>query len=109
MPTPPASPIAPSSVEPASTVRTAPASPKVDRLPPWRVLLHNDDVNDMAYVVAAIVELAVSNRRVAMLRMLEAHTRGCALLMVTHRERAELLAEQFASKRLKVSIEPEAG
>lgn len=108
MSTPQAPPVVPSPVAPSSAVRTAPAPPKVDRLPPWKVLLHNDDVNDMAYVVAAIVELAVSDRRVAMLRMLEAHTRGCALLMVTHRERAELLHEQFASKRLKVTIEPEA-
>ena len=108
MSTPPASPVAPSSTQSAGTVRTAPASPKLDRMPPWRVLLHNDDVNDMAYVVAAIVELAVSDRRVAMLRMLEAHTRGCALLMVTHRERADPLHEQFARKPLKVTLEPEA-
>ncbi|MFO0872953.1 MAG: ATP-dependent Clp protease adaptor ClpS [Phycisphaerales bacterium] len=107
MSTPPATPIAPSSTEPKRDVQVAPAPPKVDRLPPWRVLLHNDDVNDMPYVVATIVELRVADRRVAMLRMLEAHTRGCALLVVTHRERAELLHEQFMSKRLKVTIEPE--
>lgn len=32
-------------------------SRRVDRLPPWRVLLHNDDVNDMLHVVNSIVDL----------------------------------------------------
>ena len=31
----------------ATAVKTRPAHPKVDRLPPWDVLLHNDDLNDM--------------------------------------------------------------
>ena len=36
----------------ATATRTAP--PRVDRLPPWQVLLHNDDVNDMIYVVGRV-------------------------------------------------------
>jgi ATP-dependent Clp protease adaptor protein ClpS len=31
---------------------------------------------------------------------------GVALVLVTHKERAELYVEQFASKRLTVTIEP---
>jgi ATP-dependent Clp protease adapter protein ClpS len=38
--------------------------------------------------------------------MLEAHKRGLALLVSTHREHAELLQEQFTSKKLTVTIEP---
>jgi ATP-dependent Clp protease adapter protein ClpS len=78
----------------------------VDRLPPWSVLLHNDDVNDMGDVVDAIVELAGLRRPDAVRRMLEAHRAGLTLLLQTHREHAELLQEQFASKRLTVTIEP---
>lgn len=91
----------------ATRPRTRPAPPKVDRLPPWKVLLHNDPVNEMEFVVRTIMELASLDKRMAYLRMLEAHTKGVALLLVTHRERAELLAEQFASKKLTVTIEAE--
>ena len=37
-----------------------------------------------------------------------AHKTGVSLILVTHREHAELLQEQFASKRLTVTIEPDA-
>ncbi len=90
----------------STAVKTRPAPPVVRQLPPWNVLLHNDDVNDMMYVINTIVELTSLNRHDAMLRMLDAHTRGITLLITTHREHAELLDEQFQSKRLTVTIEP---
>ncbi len=77
------------------------------QLPPYKVLLHNDDVNDMTYVVRAIMELVHLSLAIATQRMMEAHTRGLTLLCVTHKERAELYVEQFASKKLTVTIEPE--
>ncbi len=85
---------------------TVAARPRTRRLPPWRILLHNDNVNDMPYVVETIVALTRLNRHDAVVRMLEAHNRGLSLLLTTHREHAELLDEQFQSKRLKVTIEP---
>jgi len=92
----------------ATATRPAPARPKPRLLPQYRVLLHNDDVNDMIFVAATIVELARIPRVEAIDRMLEAHRDGLTLLLVTHRERAELLEEQFRSKGLTVSIEPDA-
>ena len=92
--------------ETGTAVRTAPTRPRIRRLPPWQVLLHNDDVNDKPYVVETIITLTTLNRHDAVLRMLEAHNKGLALLVTTHREHAELLGEQFHSKRLKVTIEP---
>ncbi|HMP02388.1 MAG TPA: ATP-dependent Clp protease adaptor ClpS [Gemmatales bacterium] len=77
------------------------------RLPPYRVLLHNDDVNEMVYVVCTIMELTALPEVEALQRMLEAHHKGVTLLLVTHKERAELLVDQFASKRLLVTIEPD--
>jgi ATP-dependent Clp protease adaptor protein ClpS len=75
------------------------------QLPPYKVLLHNDTVNEMGYVVRAIMELTHLGKPEATQRMLEAHNRGLALLLVTHKERAELYMEQFATKKLTVTIE----
>lgn len=80
--------------------------PKTRQLPPYKVLLHNDDVNEMGFVVRTIMELVHLNEPDATRRMLEAHEHQIALLLVTHKERAELIAEQFASKGLTVTIEP---
>ncbi len=88
-----------------SAPRTKPKPPAVKYLPLYKVLLHNDDVNDMQYVVHTIMELTHLNKNDSTLRMMEAHSTGVALLLVTHKERAELYVDQFASKRLTVTIE----
>ncbi len=80
--------------------------PKVDQLPPFKVLLHNDDVNSFEDVVQAILELTPLQRTRALEVMLEAHQSGVALVLVTHKEAAELYQERFQSKRLTVTIEP---
>jgi ATP-dependent Clp protease adaptor protein ClpS len=76
-------------------------------MPQWKVLLHNDDKNDMMFVIVTIVELTPLDEQEAVLRMKEAHETGVALLLNTHKERAELYKDQFASKGLIVTIEPE--
>jgi len=104
-----APPSAPPSAPPAvARPHTKPAPPKVDRLPPWRIILHNDDVNDIGYVVETVIELVHVNPRQALLCILTAHRTGLCHLISTHRERAELLHDQFKSKSLTVTIEPEA-
>jgi ATP-dependent Clp protease adaptor protein ClpS len=91
----------------AAATKTAPLRPPIDRLPPWKVLLHNDDVSIFEDVVRAIQELCKLNHIEAVQRMLEAHHRGLSLLVTTHREHAELLQAQFETKLLTVTIEPE--
>ena len=86
----------------------AAAPPRPTRLPQWKVLLHNDRVNYMAYVVAAVVEIVRVQRPDAERAMLEAHHKGVSVLTVTHREHAELLVEQLRSKRLVATAEPDA-
>ena len=44
----------------------------------------------------------------AVLKTVEAHDTGLSLLLVTHKERAELYAEQFATFNITVTIEPDA-
>ena len=82
-----------------------PAPPKVEKLPPFKVILHNDAVNTMDHVIRTIVQLPPLTLEVAVRRMLEAHTQGRSLLLTTHKERAELYREQFKSRKLKVTIE----
>jgi ATP-dependent Clp protease adaptor protein ClpS len=79
---------------------------RVQQLPPFKVMLHNDDVNEMSYVVRSILEVTHLSKQEATQRMIEAHQRGVALLLTTHKERAELYVEQFAGKGLTTSMEP---
>ncbi len=89
---------------PAPTQRPGRAKP--GKLPPWKVVLHNDQVNGMENVVITIKKLTSLSDQAAVRRMLEAHLRGRAMLLTTHRERAELYKYQFASRGLTVTIAP---
>ncbi len=90
---------------------TAQPEAHVDRrthqLPPFRVLLHNDDVNTFDHVILTILNLTHLALEEAVQRALEAHETGQSLLLVTHRERAELYVEQFRSCSLTVTAEPD--
>jgi len=86
--------------------KTTPTKKPPGLLPPWKVLLHNDDKNDIGFVILTIVELTPLNEMEAKTRTTEADKTGVALLLVTHKERAELYADQFQSKGLTVTIEP---
>jgi ATP-dependent Clp protease adaptor protein ClpS len=88
--------------------RPAPGKREPGRLPPYKVLLHNDDKNTMDHVVRSILGLTTLREEDAVQRTIEAHKTGVALLLVTHKERAELYQEQFASFSLTVTIEPDA-
>lgn len=74
-------------------------------LPPYKVLLHNDDRNTFEHVIETILMLTPLRQADAITRTNEAHEKGMSLLLVTHKERAELYAEQFASRQLTVTIE----
>ena len=78
---------------------------KVERLPPYRVLLHNDDKNDFVHVIETLVDLTPLTPQAATTVTMEAHKTGVALVLMTHRERAELYVDQFKSKSLRVTIE----
>lgn len=82
-----------------------PARPQSRPLPPFSVVLHNDDVNEMDFVVRAIVELARVPTAQALECMFEAHEEGQAVVLRTHREHAELVCESLVSKGLTATIE----
>ncbi|MEM8874115.1 MAG: ATP-dependent Clp protease adaptor ClpS [Planctomycetota bacterium] len=91
---------------PKSDKKSSPKKRPPGMLPPWKVLLHNDDSNDIEYVIDTVLGLTPLKEQEATLRTIEAHKQGVALLLVTHKERAELYEDQFKSKGLTVSIEP---
>ena len=92
--------------KPKAATKRAPKKKPPGMLPPWKVLLHNDDKNEMGFVVRTIVELTPLDEQAAKQRMMEADQTGVALLLTTHKERAELYKDQFESKGLTVTIEP---
>ncbi|HYD01591.1 MAG TPA: ATP-dependent Clp protease adaptor ClpS [Phycisphaerales bacterium] len=115
-PTPPApvQPAAPAAAPDAAkgsgtATATAPAHPKTPPvrkpLDQYKVLLHNDDVHEMLFVVQTIVEVVPMAARKAFTVMAEAHQTGVALVTVTHLELAELYRDRFQSKGLTSTIE----
>ncbi len=98
----------PAQPAPAETTPPKPSARPVEprSLPPYRVLLHNDDVSPMDHVVRSLRKLTPLSLVQAQTVMMAAHTRGVALVLVTHKERAELYVEQFKTMKLLVTIEP---
>jgi ATP-dependent Clp protease adaptor protein ClpS len=75
-------------------------------LPCYKIILHYDARTDLMFVVRCVMELTRFARAEATHKMWEAHHGGRSVLFTTYRERAELFAELFTDKGLKVSIEP---
>ena len=92
--------------KPKRAKKPAPQKAPPQMLPPWKVLLHNSDQPTFEFVTRTIVELTPLKEQDAKLRTKEAHETGVALLLTTHKERAELYKDQFESKGLVVTIEP---
>ncbi len=63
----------------------------------WKVLLHNDDVTTMEFVVWLLVRIFSKPPEEAVHLMLEIHQQGQALVTVTSLERGELYVEQVHS------------
>ena len=77
-----------------------------DILPPYSVILHNDDVHSMDFVVAALVKSVASlTVEEATTVMLEAHDKGQAVVITCPLEQAELYRDRLRSFSLGVTIE----
>ncbi len=98
-----------SAVPPHRGEQSHPARPdkkKVPPLPPYKVILLHDAVHDLMFVIRTVMELTRFCRAEATHKMWQAHHCGQSVLLVTYRERAELYAELFADRGLRVTIEP---
>ena len=76
--------------------------------PRYKVLLHNDPVNSMEYVVETLRQVVPSlSEQDAIAVMLEAHNTGVGLVIVCDLEPAEFYCETLKAKGLTSTIEPE--
>src|SRR5579884_91798 len=77
-------------------------------LPPYRVILFNDDYNEMDYVVFALLHAVSSlTQQEAEQIMLTAHLTGNAIVIVCPKETAEYYQERLLSYGLTATIEPD--
>ena len=77
--------------------------------PRYKVLLHNDPVNTMEYVVTTLRQVVPSlSEQDAIAVMLEAHNTGVGLVIVCDLEPAEFYSETLKAKGLTSTIEPES-
>lgn len=76
-------------------------------VPRFKVLLHNDDHNDMEYVMKTLTRVFKFKLHECERIMLEAHRNGMALCTVEPLEQAEFHKDQLTSYSLISTIEPE--
>ncbi len=76
-------------------------------LPPYRVVLHNDDHNEMNHVVLSLMKCvpSLSAERAGEI-MLEAHEHGQATVIKCPKEAAEHYREALEGCGLTATIEP---
>ena len=77
-------------------------------LPPYKVILLNDDYNEMEYVVRVLLHLINHlTQPEAEEIMLTAHLTGSAVVIVCPKESAEYYQERLSGYGLTATIEPE--
>lgn len=82
----------------ASPTHTQPVEETRTRLlPPYNVILENDDHHSMEFVVEVLCKVLNCPAERAIQLMIEAHTTGRAVIWTGSREVAELKAEQVMS------------
>ena len=81
--------------------------------PPYRVLVHNDDVTPFDFVILILVRIFELSPIIAELKTYQAHTQGMALVAVLPKSEAErrvgkaVMAARLEGYPLDFTIEPE--
>ncbi len=76
--------------------------------PPYKVILFDDDYNEMDYVVAALLHTVSDlSQQEAERIMLTAHLTGSAIVVVCPKEIAEYYQERLLNYGLTATIEPD--
>lgn len=90
----------------AETLTLKEAKSLEDLLPLYAVIIHNDDVNPMDFVVQALLKSVPElSEQDAIGIMIEAHNEGRAVVIVCPLEPAELYCDRIRSFTLDCNIE----
>ena len=71
----------------------------------WNVIVWNDPVNQMTYVVFVFMKVLAFNKEKATKHMLEVHRQGKSVVATDTSEKAELYYQQLQHHGLTVTIE----
>jgi ATP-dependent Clp protease adaptor protein ClpS len=71
----------------------------------WNVIVHNDPVNLMSYVVKVFMKVLGFSQQRAETHMLEVHHKGRSVVWTGEREKAEMYVQQFHSYLLLATLE----
>ncbi len=88
-------------------------SPDEALAPMWRVIIHNDNVTPMEYVMVILETIFFLSSELSEHVMFTAHTKGQAVVVIRPREEAERLVDIAQTRSrldgfpLKFTIEPE--
>ena len=90
-----------------ATIEKVDTKQKQRLTPRFKILLHNDDHNDMLHVVRSLMQVFKMEGEEAEKIMWEAHKSSVALCRIEVQEVAELRKEQLEAFSLIATIEPE--
>jgi len=71
-----------------------------------QVILYNDDVNDILYVIYSLIQVCVPNHQLATKICMEAHEKGRAVCHVDSKDKCLQIKRQLETFGLTCSIEP---
>jgi ATP-dependent Clp protease adaptor protein ClpS len=71
---------------------------------PWKVIVYNDPVNLMSFVVFVIRKVFGYNKEHAQKLMLEVHEKGKSIVWTGSREKAELYVQQLQGFQLLAAM-----
>ncbi len=74
----------------------------------WKVIVWNDPVNLMNYVVFVFMRVLAFNKEKATKHMMQVHQQGKSVVAIETREKAELYHQQIQAHGLSVTIEQES-
>ena len=74
----------------------------------WKVIVWNDPVNLMSYVVFVFMRVLAFTKEKATKHMMEVHQQGKSVVATETREKAELYHQQIQAHGLSVTIEQDA-
>jgi len=73
--------------------------------PPWKVIVHNDPITLMSYVVMVFQKLFGHPYAKAYRHMMEVHTSGRSIVWTGPREQAEVYVQKLHSHQLLATLE----